>query len=93
MKKVLLGICLSLGASLLNAEDYSCTYNFEMAQKSVVKAGKALELELNDEAKRYLSDTKYHIKQVLINCDKNSEKWKAAKQAFDNEKKLDEANK
>lgn len=83
MKKLLLGLCLVFGANVLNANQYACKYSFKMAQDSLEKSRKAIDLELVAEARGYFNDTNYYIKQVLINCDKNSEEWQVAKQVFD----------
>ena len=93
MKKLLLGLCLVFGANILNAEEYSCTYNFKQLQDSVKKGGKALNLGLLPESRRYFNDAEYYIKQVLINCEQDSEKWKVSKEAFDNLTKLKQEGK
>ena len=88
MKKLLLGLCLSLGA-LYSAEDYACTYNAERWIESNEKAQKAYKLDLMVELQRYVNDTKYYNKQVLINCDEKDERYKISKELFESYKKIE----
>lgn len=88
MKKVILGLCLSFGA-LYSADDYSCTYSTKMMLESNTKAQKAYNLGLMPEAQRYVNDTKYYNKQVLINCDEKDERYKISKELFESYKKIE----
>ena len=88
MKKLILGLCLSFGA-LYSADDYACTYSAKMWIESNAKAQKAYKLELMAEAQRYINDTKYYTKQVLINCDEKDERYKIAKQLLDSYKEIE----
>ena len=88
MKKLILGLCLSFGA-LYSADDYACTYNTKMWLESNEKAQKAYKLELMPEAQRYINDTKYYTKQVLINCDEKDERYIIAKELLDSYRKID----
>lgn len=88
MKKVILGLCLSFGA-LYSADDYMCTYNTKLMLESNTKAQKAYNLGLMPEAQRYVNDTKYYNKQVLINCDEKDERYKISKELFESYKKIE----
>ena len=82
MKKLILGLCLSFGV-LYSADDYACTYTTKMWIESNEKAQKAYKLDLMAEAQRYINDTKYYTKQVLINCDEKDERYIIAKRVLD----------
>ena len=88
MKKVLLGLCLSFGV-VYSADDYMCTYNAERWIESNEKAQKAYKLDLMVELQRYVNDTKYYTKQVLINCDEKDERYKVAKELLDSYRRID----
>ena len=88
MKKLILGLCLSFGA-LYSADDYACTYTTKMWIESNEKAQKAFKLDLMAEAQRYINDTKYYTKQVLINCDEKDERYIIAKQLLDSYKEIE----
>ena len=88
MKKLILGLFLSFGA-LYSADDYACTYNTKLWLESNEKAQKAYKLDLMAEAQRYINDTKYYTKQVLINCDEKDERYKIAKGLLDSYRKID----
>ena len=88
MKKVLLGLCLSLGA-LYSADDYMCTYSTKMLLESNEKAQKTYNLGLMPEAQRYVNETRYYTKQVLINCDEKDERYIIAKELLDSYRKID----
>ena len=88
MKKLILGLCLSFGA-LYSAEDYACTYNAKMWLESNEKSQKAFKLDLMAETQRYINETRYYTKQVLINCDENDERYKVAKELLDSYRKID----
>lgn len=88
MKKLILGLCLSFGA-LYSADDYACTYNTKLWLESNEKAQKAYKLDLMAETQRYLNDTKYYTKQVLINCDEKDKRYIIAKQVLDFYRKID----
>ena len=90
MKKLVLGLCLVFGANVLNAEEYSCTYNFKKFGETSTKAQKAYDLGLEKESSRYVSEAEYYAKQVMIECDSNSEKFKLAKTLVDNFADIDE---
>ncbi len=82
MKKLILGLFLSFGA-LYSADDYACTYNAKLWLESNEKAQKAYKLDLMAETQRYINETRYYTKQVLINCDEKDERYKIAKQVLD----------
>ena len=82
MRKLVLGLCLSFGV-LYSAEDYACTYNAERWLESYERAQKAFELDLLAEAQRYINDTEYYTKQVLINCDEKDKRYIVAKKVLD----------
>ena len=88
MKKLILGLCLSFGA-LYSADDYACTYNTKLWLESDKKAQKAFKLDLMAEAQRYINDTKYYTKQVLINCDEKDKRYIVAKELLDSYRKID----
>ena len=88
MKKVVLGLCLSFGA-LYSAEDSMCTYNTKMLVESNEKAQKAFKLDLMAETQRYINETRYYTKQVLISCDEKGEIYKVAKELLDSYRKID----
>ena len=88
MKKLILGLFLSFGA-LYSADDYACTYNTKLWLESYEKAQKAYKLDLMAEAQRYLNDTRYYTKQVLINCDEKDKRYKLAKQLLDSYKEIE----
>ena len=72
MKKLILGLCLSFGA-LYSAEDSICIYNTKMLLESNEKSQKAFKLDLMAETQRYINETRYYTKQVLISCDEKGE--------------------
>ena len=88
MKKLILGLFLSFRA-LYSADDYMCTYNTKLWLESNEKAQKAYKLDLMAEAQRYLNETRYYTKQVLINCDEKDKRYIAAKQVLDFYRKID----
>ncbi len=88
MRKLVLGLCLSFGA-LYSADDSMCTYNTKLWLESNEKAQKAFKLDLMAEAQRYINDTKYYTKQVLINCDEKDERYIIAKQLLDSYKEIE----
>ena len=88
MKKLILGLCLSFGA-LYSADDYMCTYNTKMLIESNGKAQKAFKLDLMAETQRYINETRYYTKQVLINCDEKDERYIIAKGLLDSYRKID----
>ena len=88
MRKLILGLCLSFGV-LYSADDYACTYNTKLWLESNEKAQKAFKLDLMAEAQRYINDTRYYTKQVLINCDEKDERYKVAKELLDSYKEID----
>ena len=88
MKKLILGLCLSFGA-LYSADDYACTYNTKLWLESNEKAQKAYKLDLMAEAQRYLNETRYYTKQVLINCDEKDKRYIVAKELLDSYRKID----
>ena len=88
MKKLILGLCLSFGA-LYSADDYACTYNTKLWLESDEKAQKAFKLDLMAEAQRYVNDTEYYTKQVLINCDEKDKRYIVAKELLDSYRKFD----
>ena len=79
MKKLIVGLCLSFGA-LYSADESMCTYSTKMLLESNKKAQKAFKLDLMAEAQRYLNDTKYYTKQMLINCDEKDDRYIIAKE-------------
>ena len=88
MKKLILGLCLSFGV-LYSADDYACTYNTKLWLESNEKAQKAFKLDLMAEAQRYLNETRYYTKQVLINCDEKDKRYIVAKELLDSYRKID----
>ena len=88
MKKLVLGLCLSFGA-LYSADDSMCTYSTKMLLESNEKSQKAFRLDLMAETQRYINETRYYTKQVLINCDENDERYKVAKELLDSYKEID----
>ena len=88
MKKLILGLCLSFGV-VYSADDYMCNYNTKMWIESNDKAQKAFKLDLMAEAQRYVNDTEYYTKQVLINCDEKDKRYKVAKQLLDSYKEIE----
>ena len=88
MRKLVLGLCLSFGA-LYSADDYACTYNTKLWLESNEKAQKAYKLDLMAEAQRYLNETRYYTKQVLINCDEKDKRYIVAKELLDSYRKID----
>ncbi len=88
MKKLILGLCLSFGA-LYSADDYACTYSTKMWIESDEKAQKAFRLDLMAETQRYINETRYYTKQVLINCDEKDERYKVAKELLDSYRRID----
>ena len=88
MKKLILGLCLSFGA-LYSADDYACTYNTKLWLESNEKAQKAYKLDLMAEAQRYINETRYYTKQVLINCDEKDKRYIVAKELLDSYRKID----
>ncbi len=88
MKKLVLGLCLSFGA-LYSADESMCTYSTKMWLESNEKAQKAFKLDLMAEAQRYLNDTKYYTKQMLINCDEKDKRYKIAKELLDSYKEFE----
>ena len=88
MKKLILGLCLSFGA-LYSADDSMCTYSTKMWIESDEKAQKAFKLDLMAETQRYINETKYYTKQVLINCDEKDERYIIAKELLDSYRKID----
>ena len=88
MKKLVLGLCLSFGA-LYSADDSMCTYSTKMLLESNEKSQKAFRLDLMAETQRYINETRYYTKQVLINCDENDERYKVAKELLDSYRKID----
>ena len=88
MKKLILGLCLSFGV-LYSADDSMCTYSTKMLLESNEKSQKAFKLDLMAETQRYINETRYYTKQVLINCDENDERYKVAKELLDSYKEID----
>lgn len=88
MKKLILGLCLSFGV-LYSADDYACAYNTKLWLESNEKAQKAYKLDLMAEAQRYVNDTQYYTKQVLINCDEKDKRYIIAKQLLDSYKEIE----
>ena len=88
MKKLILGLFLSFGA-LYSADDYACTYNTKMWIENNDKAQKAFKLDLMAETQRYINETKYYTKQMLINCDEKDKRYKVAKEFLDSYRKID----
>ena len=88
MKKLILGLCLSFGA-LYSAEDSMCIYNTKMLLESNEKSQKAFKLDLMAETQRYINETRYYTKQVLISCDEKGKIYKVAKQLLDFHKKVE----
>ena len=88
MKKLILGLCLSFGA-LYSAEDSMCTYSTKMLLESNEKSQKAFRLDLMAETQRYINETRYYTKQVLINCDEKDERYIIAKGLLDSYRKID----
>ena len=88
MKKLILGLFLSFGA-LYSADDSMCTYSTKMWIESDEKAQKAFKLDLMAETQRYINETRYYTKQVLINCDEKDERYKVAKELLDSYRKID----
>ena len=88
MKKLVLGLCLSFGA-LYSADDSMCTYSTKMLLESNEKSQKAFRLDLMAETQRYINETRYYTKQVLINCDEKDERYKVAKELLDSYKEID----
>ena len=88
MKKVLLGLCLSFGA-LYSADDSMCNYNTKMLLESNEKSQKAFKLDLMAETQRYVNETRYYTKQVLINCDEKDKRYIVAKELLDYYRKID----
>ena len=88
MKKLVLGLCISFGA-LYSADDSMCTYSTKMLLESNEKSQKAFRLDLMNETQRYINETRYYTKQVLINCDEKDERYKVAKELLDSYRKID----
>ena len=88
MRKLVLGLCLSFGA-VYSADESMCTYSTKMWLESNEKAQKAFKLDLMAEAQRYINNTKYYTKQVLINCDEKDERYIIAKQLLDSYKEIE----
>ena len=88
MKKLILGLCISVGA-LYSAEDSMCIYNTKMLLESNEKSQKAFKLDLMAETQRYINETRYYTKQVLISCDEKGEIYKVAKELLDSYRKID----
>ena len=88
MKKLILGLCLSLGV-VYSADDYMCNYSTKMLLESNDKSQKAFKLGLMNETQRYINETRYYTKQVLINCDEKDERYKVAKELLDSYRKID----
>ena len=88
MKKLILGLCLSFGA-LYSADESMCTYSTKMWLESDEKARKAFKLDLMAEAQRYINETRYYTKQMLINCDENDERYIIAKELLDSYRKIE----
>ena len=88
MKKLVLGLCQSFGA-LYSAEDSMCIYNTKMLLESNEKSQKAFKLDLMAETQRYINETRYYTKQVLISCDEKGKIYKVAKQLLDSYKESD----
>ena len=88
MKKVILGLCLSLGV-LYSADDSMCNYSTKMLLESNEKSQKAFKLDLMTETQRYINETRYYTKQVLINCDEKDERYIIAKELLDSYRKID----
>ena len=88
MKKLILGLCISFGA-LYSAEDSMCIYNTKMLLESNEKSQKAFKLDLMAETQRYINETRYYTKQVLISCDEKGEIYKVAKELLDSYRKID----
>ena len=88
MKKLLLGLCLSFGA-LYSADDYMCNYSTKMLLESNEKSQRAFKLDLMAETQRYINETRYYTKQVLINCDEKDERYIIAKELLDSYRKID----
>ena len=88
MKKLIVGLCLSFGA-LYSADESMCTYNAKIWIESNDKAQKAFKLGLMAEAQRYVDDTQYYTKQVLINCDEKDERYIIAKRLLDKYKEIE----
>ena len=88
MRKLVLGLCLSFGA-LYSADDSMCTYSTKMWLESNEKSQKAFKLDLMAETQRYINETRYYTKQVLISCDEKGEIYKVAKELLDSYRKID----
>ena len=88
MKNLILGLCLSFGA-LYSADESMCTYSTKMWLESNEKAQKAFKLDLIAESQRYLNDTIYYTKQMLINCDEKDRRYKIAKEVLDSHKEFE----
>ena len=88
MRKLILGLCLSFGA-LYSADDSMCTYSTKMLVESNEKSQKAFRLDLMSETQRYINETRYYTKQVLINCDEKDERYKVAKELLDSYRRID----
>ena len=88
MKKLVLGLCISFGA-LYSADDSMCTYSTKMWLESNEKSQKAFKLDHMAETQRYINETRYYTKQVLINCDEKDERYKVAKELLDSYKEFE----
>lgn len=89
MKKLILGLFLSFGALYVQADDSMCTYSTKMLLESNDKSQKAFKLDLMAETQRYINETRYYTKQVLINCDEKDERYIVAKELLDSYRKID----
>ena len=88
MKKLIVGLCLSFGA-LYSADESMCNYSTKMWIESNDKSQKAFKLDLMNETQRYINETRYYTKQVLINCDESDERYIIAKGLLDSYRKID----
>ena len=88
MRKLVLGLCLSFGV-VYSADDSMCTYSTKMWLESNEKSQKAFKLDLMAETQRYINETRYYTKQVLISCDEKGEIYKVAKELLDSYRKID----
>lgn len=73
MKKLLL---ISLLASFGFANQ--CNYNYKQMKSNINKLQRAVELKMDREADRSLRMVRYYNSNVLLNCDKNSIRFKEA---------------
>ena len=88
MKKLVLGLCLSFVA-VYSADESMCTYSTKMWIETDAKAQKAFKLDLMAETQRYINDTKYYTKQMLINCDEEDERYIIAKDLLEGYRKIE----